>query len=295
MNVSWVITGASSQLGGPLLAQLAQRDLRITALTRHVPHSTMAGAVHWQYANLERPSALDASTQVLIHLAPIHLLPALLRATANEVAARLRIIAISTCSIRFKAQSTCPQEQQVAAQLLAAEQQVMQLAQKYGYQLTVLRPSMLYGAGRDGTVSVLQACIRRFGFLVLPAQAGGLRQPVHVLDVVQAIVACLDEPRTLGQCYELGGAECLTLAQLAERIFIQNNRRVRIFTVPQWLLRSLITVIRWTRLRADWRPGLVARAQQAQTVDNDPAKRDFAYAPRLFDGRFVVGTCHVAD
>jgi nucleoside-diphosphate-sugar epimerase len=276
-----VITGASSQLGAPLLAQLSARVFLLTAWSRHAADQPASSSILWQQVDLQPPPAIAASTRLLIHLAPIHLLPALL---TNTKLSALRVIAISTCSVRFKAQSHC-----------RYEQQVVRLAAEHGHQLTVLRPSMLYGAGRDGTVAVLQTFIRRFGFLVLPAQAAGLRQPVHVGDVVQAIMACIDQPSTVGQCYELGGAERLSLDQLAERIFMHNKRRARIITVPQGLLHALIAIVRWTRLRADWRPGLVARAQQAQVVDNGPAMQDFAYAPRPFDGRFVVGADNGSD
>lgn len=286
MTMHCVMTGASSQLGAPLLAQLSKRGFSITAWSRYAADQPAFSTVVWQQADLQQPPVIAASTQLLIHLAPIHLLPAVL---ANTKLPALRIIAISTCSIRFKAQSHCRHEQQVAADLLAAERQAVRLAAEHGHQLTVLRPSMLYGVGRDGTVAVLQRFIRRFGFIVLPAQATGLRQPVHVVDVVQAVLACIDQPSTVGQCYELGGAERLTLEQLVRCIFIQNQRRPRVLKVPQWLLRALIAMVRWTRLRGDWRPGLVARAQQAQVVDNRPAQQAFAYAPRAFDGRFLIG------
>ncbi len=288
MSMQCLVTGASSQLGAPLLEQLLKRNHRVTAWTRtplELPTSAKENII-WQQADLRHPPAVATSTQLIIHLAPIDLLPALLTAVTTSP---VRIIAISTCSIRFKAQSACLHEQKIAAQLLAAEQQVIDLAKEQGHQLTVLRPSMLYGVGRDGTVAVLQRFIRRFGFIVLPAQATGLRQPVHVVDVVQAVLACIDQPSTVGQCYELGGAERLTLEQLVRCIFIQNQRRPRVLKVPQWLLRALIAMVRWTRLRGDWRPGLVARAQQAQVVDNRPAQQAFAYAPRAFDGRFVIG------
>lgn len=294
MSKECLVTGASSQLGAPVMAGLMAAGFIVTAWSRQPapPVGADSSAVQWQQAAVQQPPTVAASTQLLVHLAPIDLLPALLAAATLPP---LRIIAISTCSIRFKAQSDCPHEQRLAADLLAAEQQAIQQAREQGHQLTVLRSSMLYGAGRDGTIAVLQSFVHRFGFLILPAGATGLRQPVHVADIAQAVLACVAQPNTIGKTYELGGADRLTLSQLAERVFTHNNRRPRIYSVPQWLLRGLIAVVRWSRVRGDWRPGLVARAQQAQVVDNSPAQHDFAYAPRLFDGRFVVGTQHGAD
>lgn len=290
-----LVTGASSQLGAPVMAALAQAGIKITAWTRHPSKQGLAQAqestrsIHWAYADLAAAPALPSATGLLVHLAPIDLLPALLEASTVPA---LRIIAISTCSIRFKAQSASPEEQQVAAQLCAAEQQVRELAERKGYHLTVLRLSMLYGAGCDGTVGVLQKFVQRFGFLVLPAQATGMRQPVHVDDVAQAVLACIERAVTYGKCYELGGADQLSLQQLATCIFTHNQRTPRIITVPHSLLIGLIKLVRWTGLRADWRPGLIARAQQAQIVDHSAAQSDFAYTPRHFDGRFVKNIPH---
>lgn len=280
-----LVTGASSQLGKPVLTQLVRDGFAVTAWSRDVSGQAVIPGVSWQQADLREPPTVASSVSLLIHLAPIDLLPEFL---ATRLPA-LRIIAISTCSIRFKAESACAQEREFAAQLLAAEQRTQLLAKEQGHQLTVLRPSMLYGAGRDGTVAVLQSFIQRFGFIVLPAQAAGLRQPVHVDDVAHAVLACLCQPATINKCYELGGAEQLTLEQMVRCVFIQNDRKPRVLAVPQWLLRGLIAIVRKTRLRADWHPGLVARAQQAQTVDNTAAQSDFSYAPRRFDGRFIVG------
>lgn len=285
MRLHCLVTGASSQLGAPVLAELVQRKFKITAWTRNIQAQPVDQAVSWQQADLHSSPVIPDSTNLLIHLAPIDLLPALLNSTSLS---GLRIIAISTCSIRFKAQSDSLEERKVAAQLLAAEEEVRQLAKQQGHDLTVLRPSMLYGAGRDGTIAVLQGFVRRFGFLVLPAQATGLRQPVHVDDVAQAIIACVVQSKAaIDKCYELGGADQLSLEQLADYIFTHNQLTPRVFTVPQWLLVGLIALVRYTGLRADWRPGLIARAKQAQIVDNTAAQQDFAYAPRHFDGRFV--------
>ena len=79
--------------------------------------------------------------------------------------------------------------------------------------LTVLRPSVIFGA-HDRFLNLfadLQAL-----FPVLPlAGADATFQPVWVNDVAAAIARCLDDPATIGQTFECAGPQVLTLRQLA--------------------------------------------------------------------------------
>lgn len=278
MEVECVVSGASSQIGDALLGLLPDRFFRVTACSRS-PQPAIDG-ITWQRADLTEAYQVDESVTHLIHLAPLALLASVL-----EHAQPLRVIGISTCSVQHKAKSASQAERLLAQQLLEAEQQAIAVARKKGHQLTILRPTMLYGTGRDGTVGVLQKLARRFGFLLVPGKAHGLRQPVHVEDVAQAIIGCIEQDKSIGKCYELGGRNQLTLRQLTERVLLDNGRRARVYSVPLWLLKPVILMARTLRVRPDWDVGLLARAQQNQTVDNRPAIHDIGYAPRLFDGK----------
>jgi NADH dehydrogenase len=78
--------------------------------------------------------------------------------------------------------------------------------------LTILRPSVIFGAEDKflNTFASLQAAAP-----VMPLAGAGTRfQPVWVQDVAQAVVNALQERRSIGATYELGGPEVFTLAQL---------------------------------------------------------------------------------
>ena len=83
-----------------------------------------------------------------------------------------------------------------------------------GLDLTVLRPSVIFGA-QDQFLNVfakLQAM-----FPVIPLAGASTRfQPVWVGDVAQAVVHCLQDFHTVDQTYELCGPEVFTLAQLVQ-------------------------------------------------------------------------------
>ena len=91
-----------------------------------------------------------------------------------------------------------------------------ELLRRAGLDLTILRPSVIFGAGDRflNLFAQLQAV-----FPVVPLAGAHARfQPVWVEDVAQAVVACLKDTgmpmSTVGQTFECAGPEVLTLADL---------------------------------------------------------------------------------
>ena len=84
-----------------------------------------------------------------------------------------------------------------------------------GLDLTVLRPSVIFGA-HDRFFNLF-ATLQRF-FPMMPLAGGQARfQPVWVEDVAAAIVRSLADPAaTVGRTFELGGPEVCTLAELVK-------------------------------------------------------------------------------
>lgn len=83
-----------------------------------------------------------------------------------------------------------------------------------GLQLTVLRPSVIFGA-EDHFLNLFARLQKLFPFMPL-AGAQARFQPVWVEDVAQAVVQCLQQPATIGQTHELCGPSVYTLKQLVQ-------------------------------------------------------------------------------
>ena len=81
-----------------------------------------------------------------------------------------------------------------------------------GLELTVLRPSVIFGAG-DRFLNLFASLQALFPLMPL-AGAGSRYQPVWVHDVARAIVRCLESRDTIGQTYECVGPHVYTLADL---------------------------------------------------------------------------------
>src|SRR5690554_1951349 len=143
MTNKCLVTGASSQIGDVLLGLLPGKFSSVLACSRQ-PQAE-GTAVEWIQADLAAGCVLPADVDCLIHLAPLTLLGALLEQATRP----LRVIGISTCSVLHKAQSSSAAERKLAQEFLVAEEKVVEVAERKGHQLTLLRPTMLYGNGRD--------------------------------------------------------------------------------------------------------------------------------------------------
>ena len=91
---------------------------------------------------------------------------------------------------------------------------VLKAAVADGLQLTVLRPSVIFGA-EDHFLNLFARLQKLFPFMPL-AGAQARFQPVWVENVAQAVVQCLQLPATIGQTYELCGPSVYTLKQLVQ-------------------------------------------------------------------------------
>ncbi len=106
-----------------------------------------------------------------------------------------------------------------------------------GLQLTVLRPSVIFGA-EDKFLNLfadLQAIVP-----FMPLAGSGTRfAPVWVADVARAVVACLQKPETIGQTYELCGPDVMTLRELVQRAGqwagVNHGRGRPVIPLPNWV------------------------------------------------------------
>jgi NADH dehydrogenase len=106
-----------------------------------------------------------------------------------------------------------------------------------GLSVTVLRPSVIFGAG-----DALFNLFARIAALtpVLPLAGAHTRmQPVWVQDVATAIVRAVRDPAAAGGVYELAGPDVMTLAEMVHLAASARRQRAtawpRVLPLPWWL------------------------------------------------------------
>ncbi|RAI46060.1 hypothetical protein CH341_00975 [Rhodoplanes roseus] len=215
-----------------------------------------------------------------ISLAPIWGLPDLF--PSLEAHGARRIVALSSTSVLTKATAEDAREQAVAARLATGEERLIAWAEQHGIAWTILRPTLIWGYGRDGNVSRIAAMVRRFGVFPVLGEAAGRRQPIHADDVADACVRALAAPAAAGRTYAIAGGEVLAYREMVARVFAALGRKPRIVAVPLPVFRAGVALVRLLPGRADWSVGMAERMTRDLVFDTAAAARDFEFSARGF-------------
>ncbi len=105
-----------------------------------------------------------------------------------------------------------------------------------GLDWTIFRPSLIFGPG-DQFFSTLAGLAKLPAPFVLPDGGTAKFQPVWLWDVVDAFIAALDNPATIGQTYELGGPDILTYREMVGVLMDATGHHRPAVPVPALLLK----------------------------------------------------------
>ena len=272
-----LVFGATGQIGRPVLARLRREGWPITAVSRQ-PQRDEPG-LRWLRGDLAQAAGLPAAVDAIFSLGP---LDAFAQWYARSEVASPRVIAFSSTSLATKQDSVDAGERDLAERLQRAEHDLFALAPARAAQVTLLRPTLVYGAGRDRTLTRIAALARRGGVFPLPRGATGLRQPVHVDDLADAALAVVDAAATWGRAYALPGGETLPYRDMVARTLAAMRPPARLLELPSPLFAAAVALARTLGVAQGLGDAAVARMRQDLVFDIAPAQRDFGYAPRVF-------------
>ena len=273
-----LVFGASGQIGQRVCAGLLRDAWQIHAVSRSEQADTPG--LRWLKGDLQRVDGLPSRVDVVFSCGPLDGF-AQWHAAAAPIAPR--IVAFGSTSVEVKRDSIDACERDIATRLRCAEALLFATAAAQGAQATVLRPTLIYGAGRDLTLTRIVALARRSGFFVLPANANGGRQPVHVQDLADAALAVVAVPAAAGKAYALPGGETLGYTQMVERVLHSLQPPARLLRVPAPIFSGALRLARALGKMQGMGDAVVARMRQDLVFDLEPARRDFGYAPRTFN------------
>ena len=216
-----VVLGGTGFVGRHVCEQLARWGVRMTVPTRRAVHAaavqSLPGLTVVQ-ADIHDPEELQHVMQghdaVVNLVAILHGSAAAFQQTHVQLARTIARACHHTGVrrvVHISALGAAPDAPSLYQRSKAGGESVLHSA---GLDLTVLRPSVIFGA-QDKFLNVfaqLQAV-----FPVIPLAGADTRfQPVWVGDVAQAVVRCLQQARTVDHTYEVCGPEVFTLAQLVQ-------------------------------------------------------------------------------
>lgn len=276
-----VITGSTSQMGLAIVGMALARGAKVIAFYNRTTIAFSHPNLEWVRGDLTQDENRNilASTKadILIHAAPLSLLPAIIHTLPNDTFKR--IITFGSDLIADEKSTKDTREIELITNLKTTEDEVLLTGELHARNVTILRTFMPYGVGLDNTVTPLADRIRRFGFVNIYGDAQGLRNPVHVHDVANAVFAALDNPNTFGKTYDIGGDEI--------------SYRGMIYLLSEYIGKPVKLT------KSDLLPGILdgvgklyhmhhvnretlKRMSRNMTADNTPAIQDFGFRTRDF-------------
>jgi len=271
-----LVFGGSGQIGRPLLARLLRDGWRVTALSRQPQHERPA--LTWLRGDLGALPALPRQVDAIVSCGP---LDAFAQWYGQSQVECDRVVAFGSTSIEVKRGSADPRERDVAQRLRAGEEGVFTAAKVRSAHATLLRPTLIYGAGRDATLTRIARLAQRWGRFPLPRHALGKRQPVHVDDLAVAAFAALGSEVARGKTYALPGGETLAYREMVRRVLAVLDPPATLVELPSPLFNLALAAAKFAG-GTGLGEAAVQRMRSDLVFDDVPARRDLGYAPRRF-------------
>jgi NADH dehydrogenase len=237
-----LILGGTGFVGRHVCEKLQRAGWQITVPTRrarnatavqHLPRLTVVEADVHDPAALQR--LLPGHDAVVNLVAILHGSAAAFERTHVELPRKIAAAALATGVRRLVHVSALGVAEDGPSQYQRSKARGEALLHAAGLDLTVLRPSVIFGAGDRflNLFAQLQAV-----FPVMPLAGAAARfQPVWVEDVAEAGVRCLQDPATAGQTFDCAGPEVLTLAELVQLAGRHGSRARPVIPLPMALGR----------------------------------------------------------
>jgi nucleoside-diphosphate-sugar epimerase len=278
MNLSMavLVAGASSQLGVFLLPRLQDAGFEVCALSRRAPTGPVPVSDRISWA---RPGSESESAGYLVSCGPIDLA----RSLIGQHSHLKKAVVFSTSSTLTKPDSGDRREREIVAAISEEEGRLKSLCRDRGVALVLLRPTLIYGCGLDGNVSLLLKLGERLGFIPLSTNSKGLRQPVHADDLAQlAVSALLADTGTILEGEAFGGST-LSFREMVEIVAGCGNRRIRLLPLPVPLLKSLVQATSFFGSAKGINVQMVRRQATDMVFDDTLFRDTLGYEPRPFN------------
>jgi uncharacterized protein YbjT (DUF2867 family) len=271
-----LVTGATGFTGSYTIPALLKAGYEVSCFVR--PTSDLQFLPNDQLSfiegTLDDPDSLTAALSghdAIINIASLGFGHADSIVNVIEAAGIQRAIFVSTTALFTKLNAPSKTVR------LAAEKRIKESTLNY----TILRPTMIYGSGRDRNICRLIQYLSRFPVLPVFGTGDYLLQPIYVADVAQAIVKALPEATAHRQAYNISGHAELTYNQLVDTVSEALGRKTWKLHIPHKPMIALLTF-------SEKLVTLPIKAEQIQRLNEhknfsfDQAKQDFNFAPRSF-------------
>ncbi|MBB1488224.1 NAD-dependent epimerase/dehydratase family protein [Oceanospirillum sediminis] len=157
-----------------------------------------------------------------------------------------RLIFISSVKVNGEKGCYSPEQTPVPADPYGdskwiAEQQLVDIAEKTGLEVVIIRPPLVYGPGVRANFRTLMRWVSK-GIPLPLAAVRARRSLVYVDNLVDFICFCLQHPDVANETFMVSDGQDLTIGELLSKTAQAMGRSSRLFALPDCLLKLAATM-----------------------------------------------------
>lgn len=273
-----IVTGATGFLGGFVVREMLKEGLPFKCLVRYssdIKYLQEKG-IEVIYGDLDDFGSLLTAfrgNKCLVNLASLGFGHASNIINAAEKSEITRGVFISTTAIFTTLE---PESKNIR---LEAERIISNSKIYY----TILRPTMIYGTGKDRNICKLVRFINKFPFVPVFGSGKMLMQPIYVEDLAKAVVDVLkNEENTVFKKYNLAGKDPLSYNEIVDEVANGLGKKVKKPHLPVKLVLPILRAFNRISPKSFFTEEQVLRLQEDKAFSYRDAWKDFSFNPRSF-------------
>lgn len=278
------VAGCTSQIGEVLIEKLSEKGYKIRCLVRQnskidiLKNNPNIEFVVGDLSNVN--SLMDALRDVdyVINVAGIWYSQNILKALDKLKVKVKKTIFVGSTSRFQKVNSEDKNELEIVRKMLEAEEFINSSEQN----TIILRPTMLYGINKDKNIYKLITIMKKYHVLPIIGKGVGIKQPVYVGDVADAIIACMLKDNLIKEEYNIPGKNQVEYNVMINDIKKNLREFVLIFHVPVSLARLGFSMYKKINPKSTVNKAMINRVNKDFVFDYEKAKKDFGYDPLSF-------------
>jgi uncharacterized protein YbjT (DUF2867 family) len=249
MNV--LVAGGTGFVGTALVSELLDRGHAVSALARSPDEAALPAGVDCIALDLTSADAATLREAVAGHDAVINLValsPLFTPRGGPESHRRVHlggtealVMAAESAGVtRFVQLSALGADPDGATHYIRAKGQAERVVRASSLDWVLVRPSVVFGDG--GEFLDFTRLLTTPYVTGLPGGGATRFQPIWLGDLTPMLADCVDDTSRVGETYELGGPQVLTLADVARQVYAAEGRSLHVIPIPMGLAKLGLTI-----------------------------------------------------
>ena len=241
------VTGGTGFVGSHLSNELAERGFDVVAVSRNPEEAPVAvkGSVERREGDVTEPESLDfAGADAVVHLVSLSPLFKPRGTTHEAVTAEGTRNVVEACEDagveRLVHMSALGADPGGSTAYIRAKGEAENAVHGSPLDWTIFCPSVVFGDGGE-FVSFTKLLTTPY-VTGLPGGGKNRFQPVYIGDLVGMVADSLEDDRHVGEKYEIGGPESLTLAEMSKMVYEAEGKSLCVVSVPMPLAKVGLSV-----------------------------------------------------